>query len=122
VPEVATTASSRDLWGTVGARIGIIRRAYRVTPGLLRGGLARSGVAVLVTANYKLSFDALRLRLSTIDAWLLVLDTRGINVWCAAGKGTFSTEEVIQSVKRLPAGSSGQPSATGAAPVGRLRR
>ncbi len=56
---------------------------------------------VLVTANYKLSFDALRFQLVGIDAWLLVLDTRGINVWCAAGKGTFSTEEVILSVKRF---------------------
>lgn len=28
------------------------------------------------------------------------MDTRGINVWCAAGKGTFSTEEVSYQVKR----------------------
>jgi hypothetical protein len=28
-----------------------------------------------------------------------VLDTRGINVWCAAGKGTFSTREVAERVK-----------------------
>ena len=54
----------------------------------------------MVTANYKLSFDALRFCLSQVDAWLLVADTRGVNVWCAAGKGTFSTEEVIDSVKR----------------------
>jgi hypothetical protein len=100
VPEVATTAGSRDLWGTVGARIGIIRRAYRVTPGLYAVGSPGPQSAVLVTANYKLSFDALRLELSGVDAWILVLDTRGINVWCAAGKGTFSTEEVIQSVNR----------------------
>lgn len=55
---------------------------------------------ILVTANYKLSFDAVRFSLDSIDAWLLVVDTRGINVWCAAGKRTFSTEEVIFSVKR----------------------
>jgi hypothetical protein len=30
---------------------------------------------------------------------LLVLDTRGINVWCAAGKGTFSTEELVNRVR-----------------------
>jgi hypothetical protein len=84
----------------VGARIGIIRRAYRVTPGLYAVGSPGPQSAVLVTANYKLSFDALRLELSGVDAWILVLDTRGINVWCAAGKGTFSTEEVIQSVNR----------------------
>jgi hypothetical protein len=54
---------------------------------------------VLVTANYKLTFDSLRRELPTIDAWILVLDTRGVNVWCAAGKGTFSTDEVVKRVK-----------------------
>ncbi|MDX1776074.1 MAG: mercury methylation corrinoid protein HgcA, partial [Desulfobulbales bacterium] len=29
------------------------------------------------------------------------LDTRGVNVWCAAGKKTFSTEEVIHQVHRV---------------------
>jgi acetyl-CoA decarbonylase/synthase complex subunit gamma len=49
---------------------------------------------VLVTANYKLSFDHLRRVLTGRNLWLLVLDTRGINVWCAAGKGTFSAAEI----------------------------
>jgi hypothetical protein len=53
---------------------------------------------VLVTANYKLTFDAVRKELGGIDAWLLVLDTRGINVWCAAGKGTFGTKELCTRV------------------------
>lgn len=53
---------------------------------------------MLVTANYKLTFDTLRGELSGHDAWLLVVDTRGINVWCAAGKGTFSTEEISYQV------------------------
>ena len=52
----------------------------------------------MVTANYKLSFDSLRKELSDIDAWILVADTRGINVWCAAGKGTFSAEETSYQV------------------------
>lgn len=55
---------------------------------------------VLVTANYKLSFDTLRRELADIDAWLLVVDTRGINVWCAAGKGTLSADEVAFQVLR----------------------
>ncbi|MBP8037204.1 MAG: hypothetical protein KAY58_00995, partial [Desulfobulbus sp.] len=54
----------------------------------------------LVTANYKLSFDSLRFSVSGIDAWLLVADTRGINVWCAADKGTFSAGEVSDLVRR----------------------
>ena len=98
MPRVATSASARDRWGTVGARIGIIRRNYKVVPGLYAVGSPDPQSPVLVTANYKLSFDALRHRLNGIDAWLLVVDTRGINVWCAAGKGTFSTDEVLRCV------------------------
>lgn len=55
---------------------------------------------MLVTANYKLSFDALRKELSGIDSWVLVIDTRGINVWCAGGKGTFSAEEIAYQVNK----------------------
>jgi acetyl-CoA decarbonylase/synthase complex subunit gamma len=54
---------------------------------------------VLVSANYKLSFDRLRSALGATDAWIMVLDTRGINVWCAAGKGTFGTEEIIRRIE-----------------------
>lgn len=104
MPQVATTVSGRDFWGTLGARIGTIRRNYKVAPGCYAVGSPGSQSPVLVTANYKLSFDALRHQLGGIDAWLLVVDTRGINVWCAAGKGSFSTEEVIQSVRRYRVG------------------
>jgi len=53
---------------------------------------------VLVTANYKLTVDALRRDLAGTDVWLLLLETYGVNVWCAAGKGTFSTDEVVRRV------------------------
>ena len=33
-----------------------------------------------------------------------MLDTRGINVWCAAGKGTFGTRELIQRIDRVQLG------------------
>ncbi len=71
---------------------------YRVAPGLYAVGTPHPDSPVLVTANYKLTFDVLRRELDGLDAWLLVLDTRGINVWCAAGKGTFGTGEIIRQV------------------------
>jgi hypothetical protein len=71
---------------------------YRVSPGLYAVGHPTADSPVLVTANYKLTFDSLRAELPHVDAWMLVLDTRGVNVWCAAGKGTFSTEEVARQV------------------------
>ena len=101
VPRIETDLKMSDLIGTFRARIGISRDRYRVAPGLYAVGKPGSESPVLVTANYKLSFDSLRRELASLDAWLLVLDTRGVNVWCAAGKRTFSTQEVIRQVKRV---------------------
>jgi hypothetical protein len=72
---------------------------YRVTPGLYRLGTPDGDSPVLVTANYKLTFDRLRSSLGGVEAWLLVLDTRGVNVWCAAGKGTFGTDELVRQIE-----------------------
>lgn len=69
-----------------------------MVPGLYCTGNPTPASPVIVTGNYKLTFDAVRQELSDVDAWLLVVDTRGINIWCAAGKNLFSTQEVIQSV------------------------
>lgn len=98
VPAIKTKLAPVDHMGTLMVRMGIKRNNYKVAPGLYAVGRPHADAPVLVTANYKLSFDHLRKHLSVIDAWLLVLDTRGINVWCAAGKGTFGTQEVIRQV------------------------
>ncbi len=70
-----------------------------VEPGLYAVGNPTAESAVCVSANYKLSFDDLRSRLAGRDIWILVIDTRGINVWCAAGKGTFCDEEIAKRVQ-----------------------
>ena len=98
IPRIGTSLKGSDIVGTLRARLGVSRDRYRVAPGLYCVGTPDEESPVLVTANYKLSFDSLRQELAGIDAWILVLDTRGVNVWCAAGKRTFSTEEVIRQV------------------------
>ncbi len=70
-----------------------------MAPGLYALGRPAADSPVFVTANYTLSFDALRGALGGIDGYVLVLDTEGINVWCAAGKGTFGTEELVHRVE-----------------------
>ncbi|MEE8399848.1 MAG: mercury methylation corrinoid protein HgcA [Desulfobacterales bacterium] len=100
VLRVKTVLENRDRWGAVGARTGLGRSHYTVLPGLYGVGNPDADAPVLVTANYKLTFDILRSSLVGIDTWILVLDTKGINVWCAAGKETFSTTEVVRMVKR----------------------
>ncbi|OPY39100.1 MAG: Acetyl-CoA decarbonylase/synthase complex subunit gamma [Methanoregula sp. PtaU1.Bin051] len=80
------------------ARWGWDRDGHRVAPGLYRLGNPSPESPVFASANYTLSFDALRSALKGTDAWIIVLDTKGINVWCAAGKGIFGTEELIRSI------------------------
>jgi len=98
VPRVETTLTRADRFGALKVRLDIGRYRYRVEPGLYRVGEPDATSPVLVTANYKLTFDAVRKELTGIDAWLLVLDTKGINVWCAAGKGTFGTKELCAKI------------------------
>jgi len=98
-PRIKTELDRKDLLGKLAVRWGIRRDNYKVAPGLYCVGIPDQNAPVLVTANYKLTFDVLRRELGSINAWILVLDTRGINVWCAAGKNLFSTTEVIKRVQ-----------------------
>jgi len=95
VPRVSAGLTRQDHWGTFKARWGVGRMHYTLDPGLYALGRPEDQAPVLVTSNYKMSFDRLREVLAGRDAWILVLDTKGINVWCAAGKGTFGTQELV---------------------------
>ncbi|MCX6997329.1 MAG: mercury methylation corrinoid protein HgcA [Kiritimatiellaeota bacterium] len=95
VPGVTTRWTWREHLGAMKARWNIGRMHYAVAPGLYAVGQPDQDAILVATANYKLSFDLLRRALHGLKAWILVLDTKGINVWCAAGKGTFGTEELI---------------------------
>lgn len=99
VPRVRTPLSRRDRLETLRTRLAIRRMEYRVPPGVYAAGNPGPASPVMVTANFKLSFDHLRAAISGRDAWILVLDTKGINVWCAAGKGTFSTDEIVRRIE-----------------------
>jgi len=87
--------------GSWKVRWGIGRDNYRVEPGLYAIGKPDSNSPVLVSANYKLTFDTLRKNLVGLDCLLLILDTKGVNVWCAAGKGTFGTDELVYRIKAV---------------------
>jgi len=99
VPQVSSELQWRDHWGSVKARWGVGRMDYAIDPGLYALGNPDRESPVLVSANYKISFDELRSALPGRDLWILALDTKGINVWCAAGKGTFGTEELVGRIE-----------------------
>ena len=77
IPLVSDEISFKDFLGAVMVRWGINRDHYRVNPGLYAIGSPGPESDVFVTANYKLSFDALRKNLKGENGWILVLDTKG---------------------------------------------
>jgi hypothetical protein len=101
VPSITHAWGLQDWLGTAFARLGVTRNNYAVSPGLYAMGNPDANSPVIVTANYKLTFDAVRGDLAGQNLWMVVLDTRGINVWCAAGKNLFSTAEVIKQLQRV---------------------
>lgn len=101
VQKVSTRLLLSDISGSVWMRLGFGRENYRIEPGIYCVGEPDAASPVLVTANYKMTFDSLRMELSGLSAWILVLDTKGVNVWCAAGKGTFGTKELIERIRKV---------------------
>jgi hypothetical protein len=102
IPKTTPEWSKTDKIGEIKARIfNSFRSNYRVKPGLYAIGNPDNLSDIFISANYKLSFDILRRELRGVDGWILVLDTKGINVWCAAGKGTFGTGELISKIQEV---------------------
>lgn len=86
-----------DLWALF---FRIIPPYPRVRPGLYAVGNPDGDAPVLVTGNFELTVRRLLRELDgRVDVWLLVADSAGINVWCAAGGGYFTAEKVIAAVK-----------------------
>ncbi len=69
--------------------------------GLYRAGHPNHNSPVLVTCNFYLTVRRLLrvLNRASIDAWLLAADSKGVNVWCAAGAEEFNTRTVISAIK-----------------------
>jgi hypothetical protein len=102
LPEIRPTTWSTgnaELKDHILARLGVYRLNHRVDPGLYSLGKPTPKSPAFVSANYTLSFDMLRSSLKHTDAYILVLDTQGVNVWCAAGKGTFGTDELVSKIQ-----------------------
>ncbi|MEE9553826.1 MAG: mercury methylation corrinoid protein HgcA [candidate division Zixibacteria bacterium] len=99
IPRIESKLTSSDKFATYKVRWGFGRSRYRVEPGLYAVGNPTDESLVFVSANYKMSFDCLRSNNTGLDCWIMVLDTKGINVWCAAGKGTFGTDEIVRRIE-----------------------
>jgi len=86
-----------DLWALF---MRIMPPYPKVRPGLYAIGQPDKKSPVLVTGNFDLTVRRVVKELDgRLNCWLLVADSAGINVWCAAGGGYFSAEKVIAAVK-----------------------
>lgn len=101
IPLISTQLKLTDMFDSWKARWGYGRMNLKINAGLYAVGNPDPDSPVLVSANYKLSFDRLRRELTGLNVWIIVLDTKGINVWCAAGKGTFGTDELVRRILQV---------------------
>ncbi len=84
--------------------VNIVETLLRVLPfpcktGLIKIGNPDRNSPVFLTCNYHLTVERVKRVLKGIDAYLLVANSRGINVWCAATGGLFTNHNVISVLK-----------------------
>jgi len=86
------------------ALITIIETFFRMVPfprktGLIKIGNPDRNSPVLVTCNFHLTVERVRRALQGMDCYLLIANSHGINVWCAAAGGHFTSHSVISVLK-----------------------
>jgi NAD-dependent dihydropyrimidine dehydrogenase PreA subunit len=86
----------KDIWFLFGRLF-----PFPTKPGLRKIGNPDKSSPVIVTANFELTVRKVikTLNHDKLDTWLLVANTKGINVWCAAGGDNFSTDTIISVLK-----------------------
>jgi len=84
--------------------VNTIGTIVRVLPWACRTGLIELGhpdrsSPVFVTCNYRLTVERVKRALRGLDAYLLVANSRGINVWCAATGGLLTNHDIVSVLK-----------------------
>ncbi|MFX1345854.1 MAG: methyltransferase domain-containing protein [Promethearchaeota archaeon] len=70
-----------------------------IEPGIYQSGKPDENSPIIVTANYIYTYIKVMRALKGIDAWVLCVDSRGINVWCAARGDDFGNKQLIEAVE-----------------------
>ena len=86
------------------AWISVVQTCLRMLPFPCRTGVIEIGrpgrdAPVLLTGNFRLTVERVRRALDGIDAYLLVANSRGVNVWCAATGGLLTNHDVVSVLK-----------------------
>jgi NAD-dependent dihydropyrimidine dehydrogenase PreA subunit len=90
------------LWSFL--RVDVLETLLRVLPFPCRTGLVEIGdpgvdSPVVLTGNFRLTVERVKRALAGIDAYLLVANSRGVNVWCAATGGLLTDHDVVSVLK-----------------------
>ncbi|MFX0000377.1 MAG: methyltransferase domain-containing protein [Candidatus Hodarchaeota archaeon] len=70
-----------------------------IEPGIYQSGNPNESSPIIVTANYVYTYIKVMRALKGLDAWVLCVDSRGINVWCAARGNNFGNKQLIEAVE-----------------------
>jgi len=70
-----------------------------IDPGIYKSGNPNKSSPIIVTANYEFTYIKVMRDLKGVDAWVLCVDSNGINVWCAARGRDFGNKQLIEAVE-----------------------
>ncbi|MDY6843514.1 MAG: HgcAB-like fusion protein [Thermodesulfobacteriota bacterium] len=84
--------------------VNIVETLLRVFPFPCKTGLITIGnpdqkSPVFLTGNYHLTVERVKRRLRGINAYLLIANSKGVNVWCAAAGGLLTNHDVISVLR-----------------------
>jgi ferredoxin len=84
--------------------VNVVETLFRMLPFPCRTGVIQIGhpgrdAPVFLTCNYHLTVERVKRALKGLDCYLLVANSRGINVWCAATGGLLTHHDVISALK-----------------------
>jgi ubiquinone/menaquinone biosynthesis C-methylase UbiE len=69
-----------------------------IEPGIYQSGNPDENSPIIVTANYLYTYIKFMRAVKEKDMWVLCVDSRGINVWCAARGNNFGNKQLIEAV------------------------
>jgi len=70
-----------------------------IEPGIYQSGNPNKMSPIIVTANYEFTYIKVMRDLKGLDAWVLCVDSNGINVWCAARGNDFGNKQLLEAVE-----------------------
>jgi ubiquinone/menaquinone biosynthesis C-methylase UbiE len=70
-----------------------------IEPGIYPSGDPKRDSPIIVTANYEYTYIKVMRDIKKLDAWILCVDSNGINVWCAARGNDFGNAQLLEAVE-----------------------